>query len=64
MTVLFILGAVLAAFALIGVVLVVSARLTESKTNDELAQRLPDGSFINHDSSGGMWHNGCDGGGD
>lgn len=64
MSILLLIGACIAAIAVIGLVVFASGRLTESKSNDELAQRLPDGSHINHDSSGGMWHGGSDGGGD
>jgi len=64
MTFLAILGAIAAAIALIGTILVVSRRLTEDKGSEELAQRLPDGSVVNHDSSGGMWDGAADGGGD
>jgi hypothetical protein len=63
MSLLVILGAIAAATVLVGTVLVVSRRLTDSKSSDELAQRLPDGSLINHDSSGGMWDGAADGGG-
>ena len=64
MTFLAILGAVAAAIVLIGTILVVSGRLTEDKGSDKLAQRLPDGSAVNHDSSGGIWDGAADGGGD
>lgn len=64
MIILIILGAIAAAIVLIGTVLVVSGRLTEDKSNGELAQRLPDGSGINHDSSGVVWDGAADGGGD
>ena len=59
-----ILGALAAAIVLLGAILVVSRRVTENKSSDELAQRLPDGSAVNHDTSGSMWDGAADGGGD
>ncbi len=58
MTILLIFGAIVAAVCLIGVIIAVSMRLTDSKSNEELAQRMPDASTVNHDSSNGMWDGG------
>jgi hypothetical protein len=63
MTLLVVLGVLAAAVILIASILMTSRHLTESKSSHELAQRLPDGSAINHDSSGGMWAGDADGGG-
>ena len=63
MTILAIIAAVVLGLILIGAIVVVSMRITEGKSSQELAQRMPDGSAANHDSSGGMW-DGAAGGGD
>ena len=64
MTFLVVIGAIAGAIVLIGVLFVVAGRLTDNKSSHELAQRMPDGSAVNHDSSGGMWDGAADGGGD
>ena len=55
-------AAFLAAGIFIFIALRVSMRVTDAKTNDELAARIPDGSHTKHDSSNGVWTG--DGGGD
>lgn len=57
-------AAFLAAVILIFIAFRVSLHVTDAKTNDELAARMPDGSHTNHDSSNGMWDGGAGGGGD
>jgi hypothetical protein len=59
-----IIAAVLSAGLLVVLALRVSIRMTDSKTNQQVAAQMKDGSSTNHDSSSGMWADCGDGGGD
>ena len=62
MSVLIILGAMLTAVILIGTIVLASEHLTDKKSNDELAGRMPDGSAINKDGYGAADVSDCGGG--